>query len=88
MDVSKESGIVWVKGAPGDYPYLRETQVDATPRSRSVRPWGETVVAYATLQPELNRVCSRGACGSFGLVIPILANEIIRITRTHAQWKL
>ena len=50
LDVSWESEIVWLRGGPDDYPYLREGFTRANTRARRPRPLSETVVAYATLR--------------------------------------
>src|SRR5438132_1548046 len=50
IDVSRELGIVWIRGGPSDYPYLRESYTKAGTRARRQRNLGESVVAYATLR--------------------------------------
>ena len=45
-----EASIVWVRGGPNDYPYLRETSEWSNTRTRSPRR-SQGLVAYSTLQP-------------------------------------
>src|SRR2546428_1620206 len=52
VDVASERGIVWVRGGPADYPYLRESSTKAGSRAQPLRNLGESVVAYATLRPD------------------------------------
>jgi hypothetical protein len=52
VDVFHEREIVWVRGGPDDYPYLRESITKAGTRARPLRSLGESVVAYATLLPD------------------------------------
>ena len=45
-----EASIVWVRGGPNDYPYLRETSEWSNTRTRWPRR-RQGLVAYSTLQP-------------------------------------
>ena len=51
MDLSQELAIVWVRGGPDDYPYLREEHTFASTRAKSIPNLTSSVVAYATLKP-------------------------------------
>jgi hypothetical protein len=51
IDVSQEAEIIWVRGGPDDYPYLREWATIAGTRARPIRG-GDTLVAYAALRPD------------------------------------
>lgn len=52
VDVSQEAEIIWVRGGPDDYPYLREWATTTGTRARRVRGPGDTLVAYATLRSD------------------------------------
>ena len=53
VDVSCELDIVWVRGGPGDYPYLRETRTTAGTRARRLPNLDKSsIVAYATLRED------------------------------------
>jgi hypothetical protein len=51
VNVSSEESIVWLRGGPQDYPYLRETAVIAGTRARR-SPLFDEAVAYAVLRPD------------------------------------
>jgi hypothetical protein len=59
IDVSQEAEIIWVRGGPDDYPYLREWATTAGTRARPIRNLGDTLVAYAALRPDAPGI-SRG----------------------------
>jgi len=52
IDLSSEASIVWVKGGPDDYPYLRESSLTVSSRSRPLNNLARSVVAYVTLKPD------------------------------------
>jgi hypothetical protein len=60
VDVSYELDIVWVRGGPDDYPYLRESSVKAGTRARPLPHLDKSsIVAYVTLRADAPGV-SRG----------------------------
>jgi hypothetical protein len=60
LDLSWEQAIVWVRGAPGDYPYLREASAAVGSRTRWPGRWNRPVVAYAALRPDAPHNGHRG----------------------------
>lgn len=63
MDLSHEESIVWVRGGPDDYPYLRERGVVAHSRRKGLSRSIKWVVAYSILQanaPHIYGALGRG----------------------------
>jgi hypothetical protein len=50
VDVAFEQSIVWVRGGPDDYRYLRESSVKSGTRARGIRASSGSLAAYATLR--------------------------------------